>query len=195
MSAAKGIDYLNRDFQSYLRDDMTSLLQDPDASAISNLMRKFGETGTEGWERDTPEYFLIYLFTEIGITPHNILHGRNSVSILTLLQVVIQDLKRQRFDRWQPKQTVRLVQQYLTCADELKTLNLLFAKRLGFFQRLEQDVLAQDEEYSHDPSATGDEYCEPAIERVRWAIDNLERQVKDTERLLADLLQAMTSVR
>ena len=195
MSAAKGIDFLNRDFTKLLVNDFRLLFEDPDASVVGHLLDKFEKNGTKGWERQTPEYFLIYLFTEVGITPHNIRDGRNNLSVLTALQIAIQDLKTRRYDRWKPRESVGLVEEYLMCADELKTLNLLFKKRVEFFRGLEKDVMIQNDEDSHGPLSTENAKCESALERVQWAVDTAESQVKDTEMLIADLSQAMDSVR
>ena len=195
MSAAKGVDYLNRHLQEHLNNDPKSLLENPEASVVGNLLDRFEKHGMKGWEKQTPEYFLTYLFTEIGITPHNMKDGRNCISMMTALQIAIQDLKTRRYDEWHPKETVKLVHEYLMCADELKMLNLLFSKRMAFFKGLEKDVMIQNSEDSHGPLSTDNEGCETALERIQWAINNLERDVKNTELLLADLLQAMNSVR
>ena len=195
MSAGKGIDYLNRDFQDHLKDDPDAVLTNPDVSVVGHLLEKFEVDGMKGWEQESVEYFLVYLFTELGVTPHNIREGRNSISTLTAMQATVQELKRCRFQAWQPKKTVKLVQQYLVCAEELKTLDLLLRRKADFFQRLRLDIIAQHEEDTRRPSYVDSEHCEPALERLDFAIKSLERDIKDTEYLSTDLSQAMNSVR
>ena len=92
MSSAAGIDYLNRDLPKYLEQPTDMVQDNPDASVVGNILHQFEATGTREWHKETVEWFLVYLVTELGGTPHNIRDGLNAVSILGALQAVVQDL-------------------------------------------------------------------------------------------------------
>lgn len=92
MSSAKGINYINRDFQHHLRESSDAILNDPNVSVVGNMMRYFQSTGTQTWHKESVEWFLVYLLTELTVTPHNEREGLNAISIVGALQAVVQDL-------------------------------------------------------------------------------------------------------
>ena len=92
MSAAGGVDYLNRDLQTYLEEPRDSLFQEEEATVIAHALTAFEKTGTQTWSKATVEWFLVYLATELGATPHNLRQGHNAVAILNAFQYVVQGL-------------------------------------------------------------------------------------------------------
>ena len=92
MSAATGVDLLHRDFKDHIRQTLEARLKDPDASAVGALMAALQERGASEWYQHTVEYFLVYLVTEIGITPHNHFSGHSAASLLAALQSISRDL-------------------------------------------------------------------------------------------------------
>ncbi|KAI9664249.1 MAG: hypothetical protein M1831_002428 [Alyxoria varia] len=194
MSSAKGVDYLSRDLPDHLDEPPDDCLEDPDASVVGNLLREFESTGARDWESHTPEYFLVYLLTEIGVTPHNIKDGYNAISIFTAMQAAVQNMKQRTFDEWSDKETTNLVREYLVCIDELKTLNMLFSKKIEFFENLAKDVS------EHRAAELADAHCINSgregsrSERIEWALNLLKHQNKDVEILLTDVFQAMNAL-
>ena len=92
MSAAAGVDYLNRDLQTYLEESRDSLFQEEEATVVAHALAAFEKTGTKNWSKATVEWFLVYLATELGATPHNLRQGHNAVAILNAFQYVVQGL-------------------------------------------------------------------------------------------------------
>ena len=92
MSAAAGVDYLNRDLQAYLEESRDSLFQEEEATVVAHTLTAFEKTGTKTWSKATVEWFLVYLVTELGGTPHNLRQGRNLVAIMSAFQYVVQGL-------------------------------------------------------------------------------------------------------
>lgn len=94
LSPAAGVDYLDRDFDKYLNESPRSIFCNSDASAIAHLHQLFAKTGTSTWHRKTVEWFLVYVFTELGGTPHNIRKGYNVPSVMSAYDTIVQDLVR-----------------------------------------------------------------------------------------------------
>lgn len=92
MSAASGVDLLHRDFREHIQQTLEARLKDPDASVIGSQMSALQERGASEWYQHTVEYFLVFLVTEIGITPHNHLSGHSAASLLSALQSISRDL-------------------------------------------------------------------------------------------------------
>lgn len=86
---------MDKDFPEYLEDPTECILDNDDASAIGHAFEAFAETGTSTWHRKTVEWFLVYLITEVGVTPHNIRQGHNAISVVSAYQHVVQDLVSQ----------------------------------------------------------------------------------------------------
>lgn len=107
MSPAAGMDYLNANFPNYLelpREDLTQedmspedlsregLSQESFASATAQIFREFSETGTQTWFRKNVEWFLVYLITEVGVTPHNIRQGYSVPSLMDAYDAIVHEL-------------------------------------------------------------------------------------------------------
>lgn len=97
MTAATGIDLLHRDFRHHIMQPMRSRMQDPEASVVGSQMRALEKHGADKWYQLTVEYFLIYLVTEIGNTPHNMLSGHSTSSLVSALKGVNRDLVKLTF--------------------------------------------------------------------------------------------------
>ncbi|KAI9715407.1 MAG: hypothetical protein M1828_000867 [Chrysothrix sp. TS-e1954] len=194
MSPAKRVNYINRDIKEYLEHSGEAILENRDASVIAQLMKNFERTGTKNWHKKTVEWFMVYLLTEVGATPHTDLHGRSATAILSGLQSVVQELKARRYDRWRRNTTVDLVSTFLNTADELATLKDTFKNMAAFFKRLGQDVIKQDQEDSANQVSVNNPKGDTAIGRIRWAASMVTRQADETDRLLSDLMQAMNTL-
>ena len=95
MSAAKGVDFLDKNLFDYIHTPSDLLLTMPKVSAIGYVLREFLEKGTNTpgqWHRQTVEWFLVHLITEIGTTPHNIRQGHSQLGVLDIYQEVIREL-------------------------------------------------------------------------------------------------------
>lgn len=195
MSSMKGIDHLNKELADYLEDHPEAMFLKGGGSVIGDMMHNFRNRGTRHWETASPEYFLVYLFTEIGATPHNIRDGRQSISILTAFQHAVQNLKHRRFEEWQPDKTKQLVRDFLICMDELKALSMVFTNKVQFFQKLSKDVEAQHAPMDPTRAISAESEIHYAKDRIDWVLKLLERQLSDTQSLYQDISQAMDSVR
>ena len=92
MSAAKGIDYVTRDLAMYLDNSPETICNNPSASALAHLRTHFEATGTQMWHKRTVEYFLVFMLTELALTPHNGREGYNAISVLDGFQAVVRSL-------------------------------------------------------------------------------------------------------
>tara|TARA_R110002003_G_scaffold589_12_gene20656 strand:+ start:17015 stop:17308 length:294 start_codon:yes stop_codon:yes gene_type:complete len=92
MSPAAGVDYLNMNMQHYLHMKPDELHRDNFASAVAQIYREFSESGTSLWFRKTVEWFLVYLTTELGTTPHNVRQGYSVPSIMDAYDAVVHEL-------------------------------------------------------------------------------------------------------
>lgn len=92
MSAAKGVDYITRDFSTFIEESPADRLQDPQATVVGNLLSSFETTGTRNWHKNTVEWFLVFLLTEFAVTPHNMREGFTAASVLIGYQAVLRDL-------------------------------------------------------------------------------------------------------
>lgn len=68
------------------------LFQENLASAITQIYLEFADTGTKTWFRKNVEWFLIYLITEIGTTPHNVRQGYSVPSLMDAYDAVVHEL-------------------------------------------------------------------------------------------------------
>lgn len=82
LSGSPGIDYLDQRFAEYLDEQTESISENVEASVFGHVAEAFLETGTDTWHRKTVEWFMVYLLSEISVTPHNIRQGRSAISIL-----------------------------------------------------------------------------------------------------------------
>jgi len=92
MSPAAGVDYLNSNLPQYLELSPEDLSLDNFASATAQIFREFSESGTRTWYRKNVEWFLIYLLTEVGVTPHNIRQGYSVPSLMDAYDAIVHEL-------------------------------------------------------------------------------------------------------
>lgn len=92
MSPAAGVDYLNNNFPQYLQMSREELCQEHIASALAQVFLEFSGTGTRSWYRKTVEWFLVYLITEVAVTPHNIRQGYSVPSLMDAYDAIVHEL-------------------------------------------------------------------------------------------------------
>lgn len=92
MSPAGGVDYLNANMPHYLQMSREELSRENFASALAQIYHEFAETGTQTWFRKDVEWFLVYLITEVGATPHNIRQGYSVPSLLDAYDAIVHGL-------------------------------------------------------------------------------------------------------
>jgi hypothetical protein len=92
MSPDLGVDYLDKDLGAYLDYPSDRRLESEEASVLGFMWKRFRKSGTHTWHKPTLEWFLVYLLTELAATPHTIRQGRNTVSLISAYQQVVQDL-------------------------------------------------------------------------------------------------------
>ena len=194
LSPMAGINYLDKNFNKHLSEPIDALFDNDDASAVGHVFQAFADQGTNTWHRKTVEWFLVYLITEVGVTPHNFRQGCNAPAFESAYSSVIQDLKRRRYDQWKPKVTVKLVRAYLSGIDELTTIKLSLQKKVELFKIMQLDVKkfeTEDNRFRKMPDNAGGE---SSVQRLVWAMNTVKYQHECFERLLIDLKQAMDAV-
>lgn len=92
MSAAAGVDYLDKDLKTYLKYSKQKRLESEEANVFGFLFTRFEKTGTRDWREPTVEWFLSYILTEFAVTPHTIRQGRNAIMITSAYQTVVEKL-------------------------------------------------------------------------------------------------------
>ncbi|KAL1837287.1 hypothetical protein VTJ49DRAFT_4053 [Mycothermus thermophilus] len=198
MSPAAGVDYLNTNLPYYLELGQKDLAEENFASATAQIFREFAETGTDSWFRKTTEWFLVYLITEVGATPHNIRQGYSVPSLMDAYDSIVHELKERRYDRWQRNETIALVRAYLVCLDELNVLKEIFAKKLDFFQRLRKDCERMPELQSAEAGGQANPPDNPQGEAPLDRISFVEHQMKESmeqcDQLGADLRESLNSL-
>ena len=89
-----GVNYIDKHFSRHLEDPISAILENDDASAIAFALNEFKGHGTMNWHRRSVEWLVVYLLTEIGVTPHCDRQGYNAPSPDAAYQEVIQSLVR-----------------------------------------------------------------------------------------------------
>lgn len=194
LSPMAGINYLDKNFSRHLAEPIDCIFDNDDASAVGHAFQAFADQGTSTWHRNTVEWFLVYLLTEVGVTPHNFRQGCNAPSFESAYSSVIQDLKRRRYEKWEPKKTVGLVRDYLNCIDEVTTIGLILERKLELFKIMQIDIKkfeTDDLRYRMAPNNPGGE---ASSERLVWATQMVKFQHECFERLLIDLKQSLDAV-
>ena len=194
LSPMVGVNYLDKNFSRHLSDPLDAMFDNDDASAIGHAFQAFAENGTNSWHRKTVEWFLVYLLTEIGTTPHNFRQGCNCPSFESAYSSVIQDLKRRRYEKWQPKKTVDLVRDYLNCIDEITTIKIITHRQLDLFKIMQQDIKKFEAEDIRKGNLPDNADGESALERLDWAVGMVKSQAECFDRLLVDLRQSMDAL-
>jgi len=193
MSPPNGVDYLDRDLSKHLRETEELISDNDDASVIPFLMNKFEKTGTSTWYKETVEWLLVYLATELGPTPHNIRQGHNAPSVLHTYHAVIRQLKQRRFEPWKRNESVKLVREYLSCSDELYSIKLVLTKKVALYKNLRNDCERFDMEDTMANTPINP-HGETYVDRISWAIDSMQEQLEDCERLSSDLLHSLDAL-
>ena len=194
LSPMAGVNYLDKNFSRHLSEPIDAVFGNDDASAVGHVWQAFSQNGTGSWHRRTVEWFLVYLLTEIGTTPHNFRQGCNFASFESAYSSVIQDLKRRRHEKWRPKVTVQLVRDYLNCIDELTTIKLIIHRNLELFKVMQQDIKKFEAEDTRNGKTPDNAEGETAPDRLIWAIGMVQRQADCWDRLLIDLKQSMDAL-
>lgn len=94
MSPAAGVNYLNTNLPYYLNMSREQLAETNFASVVAQVFKEFSETGTDSWYRNDVEWFMVYLITEIGTTPHNIRQGYSVPSLMDAYDAIVHELVR-----------------------------------------------------------------------------------------------------
>ncbi|KAJ9604419.1 hypothetical protein H2200_011255 [Cladophialophora chaetospira] len=195
MSPATGVDYLNANFPHYLELSQKDLSGDNFASATAEVFREFSITGTQTWARKTVEWFLVYLITEVAVTPHNIRQGYSVPSLMDAYDAIVHDLKERRYDLWRKGETTNLVRAYLLCVDELTVLGGIFSKKLDFFRRLRKDCEVLSELRNGETVDLSEfDSGETASDRVAFAEHMMEECSARCKRLGADLRESLNTL-
>lgn len=189
-----GVNYLDKNFSRHLAEPIDAMFDNDDASAIGHAFQAFADEGTSTWHRRTVEWFLVYLLTEVGVTPHNLRQGCNAPSFENAYSSVIQDLKRRRYEKWQRNKTVELVRDYLNCIDEVTTIRLILQKKVELFNIMQVDIKKFEADDIRSRKAPDNPEGESSSERLIWASGMLKAQLECFERLLIDLKQSMDAV-
>lgn len=92
MSAAAGVDYLDKDLKTYLKYSKQKRLESEEASVLGFLFKRFEKSGTRDWREPTVEWLLSYILTEFAVTPHTIRQGRNAIMMTSAYQSVVESL-------------------------------------------------------------------------------------------------------
>ncbi|CAD6589105.1 MAG: hypothetical protein ASARMPREDX12_003591 [Alectoria sarmentosa] len=194
LSPMAGINYLDKNFHKHLSEPIDALFDNGDAFAIGHVFEAFADQGTKTWHRKTIEWFLVYLITEVGVTPHNFRQGCNAPSFESAYSSVIQDLKRRRYDQWKPKVTVKLVRAFLSGIDELTTIRLSLQKKVELFKLMQLDVKNFETEDNCLRKTPNNAEGESSVQRLVWAMNTVKEQHECFERLLIDLKQSMDAL-
>lgn len=194
LSSMAGINYLDKNFRRHLAEPIDAMFDNDDASAVGHAFPAFTDQGTSTWHRRTVEWFLVYLLTEFGVTPHNLRQGCNAPNFEVAYSSVIQDLKRRRYEKWQRNKTVELVRDYLNCIDEVKTIRLILQRNIELVNILEVDIKKFEADDIRTHKAPDNPEGEASLERLVWAMGMVKAQHECFERLLIDLKQSMDAV-
>jgi len=194
LSPMAGVNYLDKNFSRHLAEPIDAMFDNDDASAVGHAFQAFQDQGTSSWHRKTVEWFLVYLLTEVGVTPHPIRQGFNAPSFESAYSTVIQDLKRRRYERWRPKKTVELVRDYLSCIDEITTIRIIQELKVELFKIMQLDIKKFEADDTRSRKAPDNPDGETSAERLVWAMNIVKAQHEAFERLLIDLKQSMDAV-
>ena len=194
LSPMAGVNYLDKNFSRHLSEPTDAMFENDDASAIGHVFQAFAENGTNTWHRRTTEWLLVYILTEVGTTPHNFRQGCNFPSFETAYQSIINDLKRRRYEKWEPKKTIDLVRDYLNCIDEVTTIKLITHKTLDLFKVLQHDIKKFEAEDIRKGLIPDNADGESSLDRLSWAIKMTSGQAQTFDRLLGDLRASMDAL-
>ncbi|KAF2431559.1 hypothetical protein EJ08DRAFT_586952 [Tothia fuscella] len=203
MAPVSGIDYLDKDLNTYLNYSKQKREDSEDASVLGFLFERFAQTGTKDWPEKTVEWLLTYILTEAAAAPHTIRQGRNAVTITSAYQAVVERLKMRRYEEFRRNESVKLVKEYLTCTDELTSICMLLHGKAVNLKQLLENVQKDDEDFStragarrmsrqtsgrgSTPVVVPPGSCETMKDRIVWALGLVEDQNKTFQSLKEDL--------
>jgi len=189
MSPDLGVDYLDKDLGEYLKYPRDRRIESEEASVLGFMWKRFRISGTHTWHKPTVEWFLVYLLTELAATPHTIRQGRNSMSLISAYQQVVQDLKLRRYDIFERHKSVGLVRQYLTCIDELTSVCGILQRKIDTLNKLMElvELDGPGEDLVDLEPADPRDQPETASGRIKWATDIVQDQHRCCQSLLEDL--------
>ncbi len=102
LSPMAGVNYLDKHLSKYISEPLDAMFDNDDASAVGHVFHAFATNGSASWHRRSTEWFLVYLLSEVGITPHPLRQGFNAPSLEHAYSVVIQDLVSVSIAKAQP---------------------------------------------------------------------------------------------
>ncbi|KAL8839581.1 MAG: hypothetical protein Q9170_001685 [Blastenia crenularia] len=194
LSPMGGVNYLDKKLSQHLAEPINAIFDNDNACAPGYVFSAFADQGTSTWHRRTVEWFLTYLVTEVGATPHAHRQGHNAPELDPSYQVIIQDLKRRRHAPWRKDETVKLVRDYLACIDELTTIKLICQRQVELFKGMQQDVRKFETEDNRARRLPDNPNGESMHERVKWALSFVKARHESFEKLLIDTRQSMEAL-
>lgn len=194
LSPMAGVNFIDKKMPQHLSEPPSAIFDNENASAPGYVFSAFADQGTSTWHRRTVEWFLTYLVTEVGVTPHTCRQGHNAPGIHLAYQSVIQDLKRRRHAPWRKNETVKLVRDYLASVDELKTVKQMCARQVDLFKGMQQDVRKFESEDNRARRIPDNPQGETMQERVEWALTMVKERHDCFENLLTDAKQSMEAL-
>ena len=93
---AMGVNYIDKDLKTHLKEPPEGQFDNADASVLSQVWKMFSTKGIDEWHQNTVEWFMIYLITELAATPHTLSQGYNAPSLPMAYHLIVQDLVRMR---------------------------------------------------------------------------------------------------
>ena len=90
MSPMSGVNYMDKDFSLYLAEPPELAFDNEEISALGLCFKAFADHGSSTWHRRSVEWLLIYILTEVAITPHPMRQGYNAPELHGAYAVVIQ---------------------------------------------------------------------------------------------------------
>ena len=194
LSPMAGVNFLDKNLSQHLSEPVNAIFDNENAFAPSCVFAAFADQGTSTWHRRTVEWFVTYLITEVGVTPHSHRQGFNAPELDNAYQAVIQDLKRRRTAPWRKNETVKLVRDYLACIDELTVIKLICQKQVELFKGMQQDVRKFETEDNRAKRLPDNPNGESMHERVKWALTLVKARHDAFDRLLIDTKQSMEAL-
>ncbi|KAL8862290.1 MAG: hypothetical protein Q9178_001299 [Gyalolechia marmorata] len=194
MSSMAGVNLLDQKLSQHLSEPADAIFDNENASAPGYVFSAFADQGTSTWHRRTVEWFLTYLITEVGVTPHTLRQGHNAPDLHHAYQAVINDLKRRRYAPWRKDETVKLVRDYLACVDELTTVKVICQKQVDLFKGMQQDIRKFEQEDNRARRTPDCQQGESMHERVKWALTMVKARHDAFEKLLNEAKQSMEAL-
>ncbi|KAL8887912.1 MAG: hypothetical protein Q9192_006256 [Flavoplaca navasiana] len=194
LSPMAGVNFIDQKLAQHLSEPTDSIFENENASAPGYVFSAFADQGTSTWHRRTVEWFLTYLITEIGVTPHSHRQGFNAPDLNLAYQAVVNDLKRRRYAPWRKDETVKLVRDYLACVDELTMVERICEQQVTLFKGMQQDIRKFEHEDNRARRNPDFPKGESMHERVKWALTMVKTRHDIFEGLLTEAKQSMEAL-